>query len=346
MQRAASVSRPVQLEREPAVRKRFARGVLVACGGCVFAWLLVRIGLEAVQSAFSLLSWRLVIVMIFPCVLIKVFDTLGWYFAFPADPAGFATLVRVRLIGQAVNSTTPTASIGGDAAKAWLLRDDVSVSEALSSLVISRTTMTAAQGLFLLIGVVVAQRAVTADSRIVLAMKWLLALELVAIAGFVAVQMRSPFSAGHGILRRFGVVDRRDVGGTLADIDRMLATFYRCRPGRLALSLAFHMLGWLASAAEAWCILALLGVPVSVPTALVIEAFGTGISFATFFVPSQVGFAEGGAIATFLALGLSGAAGLSFRLVRRVREALWIGVGLLLAWGYRTRGLAPDAAGT
>src|SRR5262249_12643119 len=62
----------------------------------------------------------------------------------------------------------------------------------------------------------------------------------------------------------------------------------------------------------------------------VIEAFGTGIAFATFFIPGQLGVAEGGAVATFIALGLSAATGLSFSLVRRVREVTWIGIGLLL----------------
>jgi putative membrane protein len=328
------------------MRRRVAHGVLVACGVCIFAWLVARIGLDDLRAAFSALSWRLVIVLVFPCVIFKTFDTLGWYFAFPGERAGFLTLVKTRLIGQAVNSTTPTASIGGDAAKAWLLRGEVRMSECLSSLVVARTTMTVAQGLFLLIGVVVARRGFESASRLIPAMTWLLALEGVAIAGFVGVQMRGPFSAGHGLLRRFGMFERRDVGGTAAEVDRMLAMFYRRQPGRLTLSLTFHMLGWLASAAEVWVILDLLGMPVSVAAALVIEAFGTGIRFATFFVPSQVGFAEGGTVATFLALGLSGAAGLTFSVVRRLRELAWVGVGLLLAGAHRTGQLAENPVGS
>jgi uncharacterized membrane protein YbhN (UPF0104 family) len=256
---------------------------------------------------------------------------------------GLLTLVRVRIIGQAIDSTTPTATIGGDAAKAWLLRSKVDVRETLSSLLVAKTTMTTAQGLFLLVGVVIAQRTIGAASRIVLAMEWLLVLELLAVVGFVAVQMMGPFSAGHGLLRRLGMLAHADLGGTATDIDRTLATFYRRRPGRLALSVVCCLLGWLTSAGEAWLILDFLGVPVSVPTALVVEAFGAGIRFATFFVPGQVGFAEGGAVATFLALGLSGAAGLSFSVVRRAREVAWIGVGLALA---SVRGSVPRLAQT
>ena len=44
----------------------------------------------------------------------------------------------------------------------------------------------------------------------------------------------------------------------------------------------------------------------------------------------QLGIDEGGAVAIFHALGLDPAAGLSLALVRRVREAAWIAIGLLL----------------
>ena len=99
------------------------------------------------------------------------------------------------------------------------------------------------------------------------------------------------------------------------------------------LSIACNLLGWLASAGETWLVLRFLGTPVSVPTALVIEAFGTGVRFATFFVPAHIGVAEGGTVAACVALGLSAATGLSLSLVRRVREAAWTGIGLLLLAG-------------
>jgi uncharacterized protein (TIRG00374 family) len=318
------------------VRGQLIRGALALSGGLLLVWVVQRIGFESIVSAFSQLSWRLAIVMVFPCLLFKVFDALGWSFAFPVDRVGLLTLVRIRVIGQAIDATTPTATIGGDATKAWFLRNEVDVRETLSSLLIAKTTMTTAQGLFLLLGVVIAQRTIGPNSRILLAMQVLLGLELLAVAGFVAVQMMGPFSAGHGLLRRLGMLAHADLGATATDIDRTLATFYRRRRGRLALSVTCCLLGWVASAAEVWLILDLLGVPVSVPTALVVEAFSAGIRFATFFVPGQVGFAEGGAVATFLALGLSGAAGLSFSVVRRAREVAWIGVGFALAGAHRS----------
>jgi hypothetical protein len=76
-------------------------------------------------------------------------------------------------------------------------------------------------------------------------------------------------------------------------------------------------------------ILSFLGTPVSLVTATVIEAFGTGIRFATFMIPGSLGALEGGYAATFAALGLGGTMGVTFSLVRRIRELVWIGVGLV-----------------
>jgi glycosyltransferase 2 family protein len=312
-------------------RRHLPRAVLVACGSTLFVWLVVQIGPQAVLASFERLSWRLLVLLVFPCVLFKTFDTLGWYFAFGARPTDLLTLAKTRLVGQAINATTPTGTLGGDAAKVWLLRGAVSVPESLSSLVIVKTTMTVSQGLFLLVGVLIARRQVAADAALLAGMEWLLALEVVAVCGFVMVQMTGAFGTGHRLLCRVGLLGRAGLRDAVDEIDLALSNFYRQRPGRLALSVGFNLLGWFGSAAETWMILVFLGAPVSATTALVIEAFGTGIRFATFFVPAQVGFLEGGTVATFLALGLSGATGLSLSLVRRVREVVWIGIGFLLA---------------
>ena len=113
-------------------------------------------------------------------------------------------------------------------------------------------------------------------------------------------------------------------------MDRTLHTFYRHTPRRLTLSIAFHLIAWLLGAVESYLILQFIGVPVSLLTATVIEAFGTGVRFATFLVPASLGVQEGGFVVTFVALGLSAADGVAFGLVRRLRELVWVAVGLAL----------------
>jgi uncharacterized protein (TIRG00374 family) len=282
----------------------------------------------AIAASIARLGWRLAILLCFPITLVTLFDTLGWRFAFSRDRVGMATLVPARLAGEAFNLVTPTAAVGGEAVKTWLLRGRVPTDEAVSSVIVAKTTITLGQGLLLLLGVVLAWTSLPADSRIVRAMEWLVLLEVLALGGFIVFQIRGLAASSGRLLARIGI--RRFEGhATLGRIDAGLAAFYRERPGRLALSIGFHFVAWLLGAVEAWLILWFLGTPVSLVTAIVIEAFGTGIRFATFLVPGSVGVLEGGYAATFAALGLGSTAGVSFSLVRRIREAVWAALGLL-----------------
>src|SRR5438552_1860624 len=138
--------------RTLSATSQLARAAMVGCGAAVIVVLLLRIGPGAVLASFRQLSWRLLIVIIFPCVVLKTLDTFAWRFAFPRDRVGLPTLATALLAGQAVGST-PASVIGGNAMMAWMLRDRVRPSESLSSLIIVQTTSTASQGLFLLVGI-------------------------------------------------------------------------------------------------------------------------------------------------------------------------------------------------
>jgi uncharacterized membrane protein YbhN (UPF0104 family) len=96
------------------------------------------------------------------------------------------------------------------------------------------------------------------------------------------------------------------------------------------LSIAFHFVAWLLGAVEVFLALRFLGVPVSLTTATIIEAFGTAVRFATFLVPASVGAQEGGYVMTFVALGLPASTAVACGLTRRVRELLWIVVGFVI----------------
>ena len=47
-------------------------------------------------------------------------------------------------------------------------------------------------------------------------------------------------------------------------------------------------------------------------------------------IPGSLGVLEGSYVATFVALGLSPAAGISFGLTRRLRELVWVLIGMIV----------------
>jgi hypothetical protein len=165
------------------------------------------------------------------------------------------------------------------------------------------------------------------DSRVLGAMLWLLVVEVAAVAGFVGVQVMGIVGRAGRLLEWFGVLKRDD---SAQQLDAALRDYYRCDWRRLSLSTGFHLAGWLLGAIEAYLILFFLEIPADLVAATVIEALGAGVRFATFLVPASLGAVEGANAAAFEAMGFGAGAGLAFSFVRRVRQLVWIGIGLLV----------------
>ena len=254
----------------------------------------------------------------------------------------FRALLASRLAGEAFNLTTPTASMGGEAVKAWLVRPWAPLAEGLPSVIVAKTTITIGQALFVVVGLVAAHAALPSDSLVVRGMEWLLVVQVLAVGGFVAVQAGGALSGSTRWLQKLGWLSGRRLE-PLAQINDELAHFYRREPKRLALSIFFHFLAWLIGALEPWLILRWIGLPVSLAEATAIEAFSSGIRFAAFLVPGYLGALEAGHVAIFAALGLGAPAGLSFTLIRRLREAAWTGLGFLALAPLRAQ--APPSSG-
>ena len=282
----------------------------------------------AVLTSITDLSWRLGIVVFFPAVLVALFDTLGWRYAFLSGIVPFGPLAASRLAGEAFNMATPTAAVGGEAVKAWLLRGHAPLDATLASVIVAKTTITLGQGFYFLLGVVVAWRTGLTGSALLHGMLWLLGIEAVALGLFVLVQTRGMLGWTLRLLERLGVRPLRGQA-TLGRVDAALGQFYRSAPERLGLSIGFHFIAWALGSVETWLILKFLGSEVSLATATVIEAFGTAVKVATFLVPASLGVLEGGFLATFATLGLSSTTAISFSLVRRLREAVWVAIGLI-----------------
>ena len=321
------------------------KAVLLVLGLASVALAVHRIGPSPILEALARLAWWQLLLVCLPYAAIAVVDTLGWRFAFPGAVAPFRRLYGARLAGEALNLVTALGSVGGEAAKAWLIRRDVGPEDSVPSVVIAKTTITVAQALFLMIGVALAWMLLDTGSPLIGAMAGLLLVEAAAVAGFVGVQIAGVVGRAGRILGRLGVMRHADHADRL---DASLRGYYRRDRWRLAWSTGFHLVGWLLGALEAYLILWCLHVPASLATATVIEVLGAGVRFATFLVPASLGAFEGANAAVFDAMGLGAGAGLAFSFVRRARQLVWVAIGLLVlaAMGWGSRRAAAQATGS
>jgi len=306
----------------------------VALGVALLAFLLYDAGLAAVWEHLEILGWRSPLILV-PYLVIGCFDTFAWRMTLPArvrPRIPFRTLYFVRMAGEAVNSVTPTAAVGGEPLKAYMLRaHGVPGAEGMASVVIAKTAITAAQSLFTALGV-----AALLDwlGRPGLALAWLATLFLLSIAftfGLVWVQRRNPASTVWRWLRRIApgaaFVTRLETGSSA--LDRRLADFYHVERGSFLRAGSSNLVGWLLGVVETQVILTLIGHLIPWQEALIIEALAQPIRAAAIIVPGGIGTQElGGAwLCTFL--GMAQPVAIALWLLKRARELVFDGVGLL-----------------
>ena len=288
-------------------------------------------GVDTVAEMLTAGGWLLLLLGLFYLIPIAL-AALSWGRLFPERSApSFPALARAAWVGLSVNWLLPVAQIGGELVKARLvIQDGVPGPIAGSSVVVDKTLQAFTQLIYTLLGLVLLV-VLTGGRDFLLPVLGITALFAVGIYVFLRLQNAGLFAflvgAGRRLVRSDGFVTL--LGGA-DSLDAQLRETYRRRRQLLQatiLRLAFR----LAMAGEVWLALALMGHPVTVTEAIVLESLGHGIRAAGFAIPAGLGVQEGGFVLLGLALGLGPEVGLALSLAKRFRELL-VGLPGLVAW--------------
>ncbi len=311
------------------------------------------IGPGNIYDAAAQLGPVALLVLLIPSVIMYVIEAYGWKVTLgpSAKTIPFWRVLAIRTAGEVVNMTTPTAYVGGEPLKAYLLKKhNVPMVEGLASVIIAKTTMTIAEVLFILLGIALGMWLLGGnDSSGQTVAAALLSVGLLAFgtAAFVFVQRQGLFTWLLGFLRKVGLkiayLEAREE--QLRSLDRTILSFYRDNRPAFYASTGLFLLGWLSEALEVYVILYFLGGPAMALSAISIGALSVFIKGGTFFIPGSLGAQDGGNLLLLRAFGYSDVTGITFALLRRFRELVWIGIGLaaLVALGRRHSASQDDS---
>lgn len=288
-------------------------------------------GTAVVLTALRTAGWGLLLVVLLHGVIV-VLDAIAWRPLFPEPRPPLRTLVWTRWIGESVNGLLPVAQIGGDVAKARLVAHAGSAGPVAAATVIADMTVAAGtQMLFGLLGLwlLLTRIGPTRALPVLLAGLGLVAL---VVGIFWHVQQRGLF----GFLARHltsvtGPVWTGLLGGA-ESLDREIRALYRRSRGVFASSV-WHFVAWLLGAGEVWLVMWLVGHPVTLTDALVLESLGQAVRGAAFAVPGALGIQEGAYIFLGSLLGIGPGIALALSLAKRVRE-LALGIPGLVVWQF------------
>jgi putative membrane protein len=326
------------------------RYILLALGLIVLSLLVWHIGPANIYEAASRLGPAALLVILIPSVIMYSIEAYGWKVVLGRSAQGvpFWRLLTIRTAGEVVNMTTPTAYLGGEPLKAYLLkRYNVPMAEGAASVVIAKTTMTIAEVFYILTGIALAFWLLgTGNSagQTITAALLSVGLLVCSIAGFVFIQQRGLFASILSLVKKLGVRIRflEAQEEHLRSIDQTIRNFYSHHQKAFYASMGIYFVGWMAESLEVFGIIYLLGGSVTVLSALSIGALAVFIKGGSFFIPGSLGAQDAGNLLLLQAFGYSDVTGITFALLRRFRELVWIAIGLLCLAVVGKRGMSQE----
>lgn len=296
--------------------------------------IVLHIGLDPIRHTISQLGFLHFGLILLPMIVVYGLEAMGWWLTLGshARKVGFKRLFAIRMAGETVNVTTPTAYVGGEPLKAYLLkRYGVPMLDGIASVITAKTTMTLAQVLFILVGLGLAFVILGDSDHYWVAMLISVGVLAVGVGLFVLLQRQGLGMGCLGLLRTCGIqlsfLEKRET--QLQELDGIIRNFYSQHQQTFYGALAIFFLAWMTETFEVYAILYFLDVPIDMWTAIAIAALTVFIKGGTFFIPGSLGAQEGGYTLLLMSFGYSEVAGIAFALIRRVREILWIVFGLV-----------------
>jgi hypothetical protein len=306
--------------------------IFLAAGLALFAYLFVQLGPRAVFEMLGRIGGGALAIV----ATYAGYQSLrAWALRASVQfrPVRWRDALWIRMSGEAVQFLTFTGPFLAEPAKAWLLKGrGLSAVEGFAATLTEYLVYTFVAG-FMSIG----------------AVGWLLAGGALdgglRIAAFVIVAAAAAFlaAAAWAITTRFHLLGtilqciaglpgvRRRLRPDMPSVHRtedLLLGILHDRPRLFARIVLLEAGSHALHLCELYAILRALDVPASLGTAFVVEGATKFIGLAFFFVPGQVGAAEGAHTIVFDLVGLPAVAGFTVPFVRRIRSVVVAGLGL------------------
>lgn len=315
---------------------RLANLILLLIALVFFVWILNEVGWDTLGQYLWQVGWYWPLLLL-PYGVVNWLEAWSWKYILVDTPerTTVSRLFWLRLGGEALNQLTPTASLGGEPFKASRLQaDGMPLEMASASVVIMKGILVLSLVLYIFTGLALAPFYLPEAAKHMLFL--ILAALGLAAAGiiFVVVQRREPFGNSFRFLDRRGWLPHflRDQEGFLENLDTAMSQFYRQYPSRAALAFFLFFLSWLLHAVEVYLMFWLLGHPISPGMAVCLDALAMLFTALGFFIPAAMGVQEGGNILLALGFKLGFDLGAAFSILRRIREAFWLCLGLVVVW--------------
>ncbi|MGA0556029.1 lysylphosphatidylglycerol synthase transmembrane domain-containing protein [Larkinella sp. VNQ87] len=254
----------------------------------------------------------------------------------PESRLPFWQVLRITIAGYAINYITPFVALGGEPYRIMELKPALGVRKASSSVILYSLMHMFSHIVFWLVSIVL----IVAFLPITNLMLWGCGVLLLVGLGlgywFIRVYQHGFTVRTVRLLEKLPVVGRKartlaqEKGETLQEIDHQIRVLYADRKPRFYASLLLEFIGRVVGCLEIYFIARALNLDMSVVESLIVSSGSSLFANLIFFFPMQLGTREGGLALALRWIGFPAGSGVFMGVIMRIREFVWILIGLAL----------------
>lgn len=338
-----------------AIGRLLALGVAFA----LFGWVLSQLEVDALRGLFAARGPSLLLVLL-PYVGMVILDSFGWQtlLGLVGHHVGFAALLRIRLLSDAVLVSAPAGTFVSEAIKPLALKRaaDVPPATTVATLTARLWSVTVIHLLQLVAGAAFGWQVFAAVNGA--SAGWPLGTLSVGVAvlmlGTLTISEYALIARGDLAVKLLGALSRvlpQSVSLWLEskrqgflETDAAFREMVRQKGGALRALVFFGGVG-LLEATELWLVAHLAGVPIGLGAAAAVESMALFLRAIVFFAPAGLGFQDAGYVGFLTALYGPDAAPAAAALVllKRSRELIWGAIGFTVHLASRKSSPAAKA---
>jgi len=314
--------------------KKWIKRVFLLLGIGVLVWLINELGWQELLNNLKKIGWWGIPILAL-AVIWNIFHTLAWHqiLKFMGHRLPLFQLFKLKLIAEAVNQVAPSANLGGDTARAYLIRSEgVPITDGLPSVMIDKTIDYITKMLFNIIGLAASLFLITIPPMYLWGCVAYLLIVLILNGLWVAFQVKGLSSSVMKIAKWIPPLLKflESKKSQMATLDQTLKKSYTEGISSLMKAGIYHTIGRTLGVFEVMLITWLLGIPIPFIEAFFFITVVNVVMGAFFLVPGQTGVIEAAQVEILKQLGYKAEIGLGVGIVRRIRKLIFTGVGLLL----------------
>jgi hypothetical protein len=271
--------------------------------------------------------------------------------ALPITNLPFLTVLRLTITGYAINYITPFVALGGEPYRILELKKFVGTNKATSSVLLYGMMHVFSHVIFWMLSIFLILAVVPLEQTMIIGcIVAFFAFILIAL-WFLRIYKKGFTVSTFKLLQKVPFLKKRaatfliEKQESLQEIDDQIRILYAERRSRFLKSLLFEVLARVITCAEIYFTAVAIDLNMSVLEALIISSASSLFANIIFFFPMQLGVREGGLALALKSVGLPAEAGIFIGIIMRIREIVWIVLGLIWVRLSRSDESSKDLAG-